>query len=174
MITKEEAKNKLRKAGYSVVEENSVITILISEKASIKNTVKSVKELLLKMDYQASFGVKQHSSNGEEETAEDAILESVSEYEGTDFDSEIENSETYEEAEVSTDGEEEIKTASAAKTKKRSAKKTKDEPAGEDDFLDEEDENLEELDKIKLDEFDMDMMLSEDSVQFSLEDFGLM
>lgn len=166
MITKEEAKNKLRKAGYSVVEENSVITILISEKASIKNTVKSVKELLLKMDYQASFGVKQHSSNGEEETADDAISESVSEYEETGFDSEIENIETYEEAE--------IKTASAAKTKKRSSKKTKDEPVGEDDFLDEEDENLEELDKIKLDEFDMDMMLSEDSVQFSLEDFGLM
>lgn len=60
MITKDEARNKLVKSGYTVVDENSVLTILIPENGNIKNTVKDIKELFIKIGYEASFGVKQH------------------------------------------------------------------------------------------------------------------
>ena len=67
MITKEEAKSGLRKAGYNVVDDNSVITVLIREGENIKKTVAGVRELLIKMDYHASFGVKQEEFFDEED-----------------------------------------------------------------------------------------------------------
>ncbi|MCR4749289.1 MAG: hypothetical protein K5877_05695 [Lachnospiraceae bacterium] len=67
MISKEEAKNELRKAGYHVVDDNSVITVLIKETDPIKKTVSNVRELLLSKDYHASFAVKQDSFAGMEE-----------------------------------------------------------------------------------------------------------
>ena len=44
MISKEEAKAGLRKAGYSVVDDNSVITVLIKETDQMKKTVSAVRE----------------------------------------------------------------------------------------------------------------------------------
>ena len=61
MITKEEAKSGLRKAGYYVVDDNSVITVLIKETDQMKKTISAVRELLLKMDYHASFSVRQEA-----------------------------------------------------------------------------------------------------------------
>ena len=61
MISKEEAKAGLRKAGYRVVEDNSVITVLIKETDQMKKTVSAVRELLLKMNYHASFSVRQEA-----------------------------------------------------------------------------------------------------------------
>jgi len=61
MISKEEAKAGLRKAGYCVVEDNSVITVLIKETDQMKKTVSAVRELLLKMNYHASFSVRQEA-----------------------------------------------------------------------------------------------------------------
>jgi hypothetical protein len=61
MISKEEAKAGLRKAGYNVVDDNSVITVLIKGTDQMKKTVSAVRELLLKMDYHASFSVRQEA-----------------------------------------------------------------------------------------------------------------
>jgi len=36
-MTKEEAKIKLMKSGYTVVDENSVVTVIIPENGNIKN-----------------------------------------------------------------------------------------------------------------------------------------
>lgn len=223
MITKEEAKNKLRKAGYSVVDDNSVLTILISENASIKNTVKSVKELLLKIDYQASFGVKQHSGSAEtdgeaqdseqtDELMDDEVADALMEDEQADelTDDGVDDAFAADTSDMADDKLAEMMDDSSSKksletkkstpntskktdskrdaskrdvskdtaSKKTTAKKEnlnkEDFLDEEDDYLDDEDENLDELNKVKLDDLDMDMMLNEDSIQFSLEDFGLM
>jgi len=204
MITKEEAKNKLKKAGYNVVDDNSVLTILISEKASVKNTVKSVKELLLKIDYQASFGVKQHSGSIEETTTDATEFDDTAELLDGEVFEETESNDTADfegnvnnpiEAEVSEESAEvieepqRVKTDSVIKEKKsvvkkqnntkktesaKNKKKKESLDSEEDEFFDDEDENFDKIDSIKLDDLDLDMMLNEDSVQFSLEDFGLM
>lgn len=161
MISKDEAKAKLRKAGYSVVDDNSVITILVPERTNIKNVVKNVKELFLKNDYQASFGVRQTSSALD---TNDEMLEDETELEASDIDEAEEIDLTV------ADLSEKEKT-----TKSKTSSKKKDKKDSEDDFFDDEDENPENADSsITLDEFDMDMLLNEESVQFSLEDFGMM
>lgn len=193
MITKEEAKNKLKKAGYNVVDDNSVLTILVSENTSIKNTVKAVKELFLKIDYQASFGIKQHSgaieethsemNEQDEEESEETIELAIEELSDDDIvDSEEKLSEVEKEEAVvekkkpSKKDNSKAVTKTATKTKNKTENKTKKdkEVLEEDDYLDEEDENFDDIDNVKLDDLDLDMMLNEDSVQFSLEDFGLM
>ncbi len=68
-MTKEEAKQKLRKSGYNVVEDNSVVTVYISPEKSMKNAIRDVKEKLYSWGYNASFGIKQHK--GAEEIIED-------------------------------------------------------------------------------------------------------
>ena len=78
MITKEEAKSGLRKAGYYVVDDNSVITVLIQANGNLKKTVSDVRELLYGMDYHASFSVKQIAEaavNEEEEESDNALQE---------------------------------------------------------------------------------------------------
>lgn len=196
MITKEEAINKLKKAGYTVVDEDSVVTIIISEKASVKNTVKNVKELFLKIDYHASFGVKQHSgaadeSVGEGNQTEEFDTEDMDDYSSSEEEIMIgspseENEEEAEEIdETALVNEKSVKkTGDSAKGKKKStavkktvetqkSSKAKDADKDSDEFFDDEDEALDDVSTIKLDDLDMDMMLNEDSVQFSLEDFGL-
>lgn len=183
MVSKEEAKIKLRKAGYTVAADNAVITILVSEGTNIKNVVKNVKELFLKIGYEASFGVRQTNSDmgdvsvNDEEDAFDAITEDVSEdtadvaaladIKEKPFTEDIAVEDTI----VENKAEKKAKKP-VAKSKAKVAKSKKVE---EDDFFDDEDENPEEaVGNIELDAFDMDMLLNEDSVQFSLEDFGMM
>lgn len=194
MITKEEAINKLKKAGYNVVDEDSVITIIISEKASIKNTVKNVKELFLKIDYQASFGVKQHSG-ASDESAGESEGNQTDEFDAEDIDEYASNEDEIMVGDFAEENEEAVETVSAnekpvkktggtAKGSKKAttvkktsdtkkSSKAKESDSDNDEFFDDEDEALDDVSTIKLDDLDMDMMLNEDSVQFSLEDFGL-
>ena len=180
MISKEEAKAKLRKAGYTVVDDNSVITVIISEKGNIKNTVKAVKEIFIKNDYQSSFGVRQSSSSLSEENEEypdseqseieiDSDKAEVLESLGEETESDVEPVKLTE-----TIDDIDIQTKKTVKKKSNKSVKTKETKVEEDEFFDDEDD-LDSVDgKIELDSFDMDMLLNEDSVQFSLDDFGLM
>ena len=61
------------------------------------------------------------------------------------------------------------KKAPAAKASKKES--TKDSNSDDEGFLDDDDEDS--LSDIKIDEDDMDMLLNEESIQFSLEDFGM-
>lgn len=143
MISKEEAKVKLKKAGYNASVDGSVLTILIEQGKSVKNTVKDLKEIFAKIDYGMSFAVKQSSqvSDFDEDAPGDIDEE-------TDIEDSADEDKVLDEVEESDNKEEE--------------------------FFDEEDD-LEAVDgKIKLDDYDMDMILNESSVQFSLEDFGMM
>ncbi len=178
MVSKEEAKIKLRKAGYTVAADNAVITILVSEGTNIKNVVKNIKELFLEIGYEASFGVRQTNSDmgdvsvNDEEDAFDAITEDVSE-DTADVAAlaDIKEKPFTEDIIVENKAEKKAKKPVA----KSKAKVAKSKIVEEDDFFDDEDENPEEaVGNIELDAFDMDMLLNEDSVQFSLEDFGMM
>ena len=161
MVSKEEAKNKLRKAGYSLAGDNAVITVLVPEGTNIKNVVKNVKEIFVKIGYEASFGVRQTSSD---------IAEN---------DGEVDKEYVNDEEELVEEPLEEVLTKPITEKieKKLSRKKEEKTPVKkeETDFFDDEDEDLENVDsKIELDALDMDMLLNEDNIQFSLEDFGMM
>lgn len=141
MISKDEAKAKIKKAGYNVSVDGSLLTVIIEPGKSIKNTVKELKELFLKIDYNMSFSVKQSSLAGNTDT---------------------DNVDEIDEAEAS----DEIDSVDIGSSEK--------DVNEEKDFFDDEDD-LEEVDeKLKLDNYDMDMILNESSMQFSLEDFGMM
>ncbi|MBO4845866.1 MAG: hypothetical protein J5525_06100 [Lachnospiraceae bacterium] len=88
MITKEEAKSGLRKAGYYVVDDNSVITVLIQANGNLKKTVSDVRELLYGMDYHASFSVKQiaEAVTNEEEEESDSALQEINDVGSNDGD----------------------------------------------------------------------------------------
>ena len=88
MITKEEAKSGLRKAGYYVVDDNSVITVLIQANGNLKKTVSDVRELLYGMDYHASFSVKQiaEAAVNEEEDESDSALQEINDVGSNDGD----------------------------------------------------------------------------------------
>ena len=88
MITKEEAKSGLRKAGYYVVDDNSVITVLRQANGNLKKTVSDVRELLYGMDYHASFSVKQiaEAAVNEEEEESDSALQEINDVGSNDGD----------------------------------------------------------------------------------------
>lgn len=158
-MTKEEAKQKLRKAGYQVVDDNSVVTVLVPDGLSLKAAIKDVKGKLIGWGYESSFGLRHHSGEIAQDIdeTEDITEEDMPENQGDDND-------------TSTDidvKEEAIHTSDEADAKTETS-----ELSNEEDYLD-EDENSEEFDDVKIDEDDMDMLLNEDSIQFSLEDFGL-
>ena len=60
MITKDEVNQKLKRMGYQVANDSSIITILIPTSVSLKKTIKEVKEKLTLMEYTASFSIKQY------------------------------------------------------------------------------------------------------------------
>jgi len=145
-MTKEEAKSKLKKLGYTVVDDNSIVTVVIPPGTSMKNTIKSVKESLYEWGYNASFSVKQHK--GVDEVLNPENTTDMVESQSLD--------ETIEDVE-SIDTKEPIEPIEAkAKTDTKKNKNKKEE--AEDEYYDEE---------------DSDMLLTEESFQFSLEDFGL-
>lgn len=172
MISKDEAKAKLRKAGYSIVDDNAVVTVLVSEKSNIKNIVKDVKEILVKAGYSASFGVRQTNSaleeNTDSETDESSDVDDMSGAEVIDNVSDDIDIEADDDIEIIDDDIDKVEKKSTKKVKKTSKKKE------EDFFDDEDDDSVESGSQINLDAFDMDMLLNEESVQFSLEDFGMM
>lgn len=160
MVSKEEAKIKLRKAGYNLAGDNAVITILVSEGTNIKNVVKNVKEIFVKIGYEASFGVRQTSSD---------IVENDAEAE-KDYINEIEELEEESVEELIEKPVEKVERKTSVKKEEKTSEKKE-----ETDYFDDEDEDPENMEsKIELDALDMDMLLNEDNIQFSLEDFGMM
>ena len=166
MISKEEAMNKLKKAGYNVVDDNSVLTILIPKEETVKNVVKKLTELFQKIDYKASFGVKQHADAinsadipDNNEDIEDDLLE----------DADV----TQKENNDSLDGKDK-KTGNISVSKKDLKNDSSDNSSADSDdgFLDDEDD--EQLIEQRLDNYDMDMLLGEEGIQFSLDDFGML
>ena len=147
-MTKDEAKHKLRKEGYNVVDDNSVVTVLIPVDASVPKTVKEIEDKLKTYGYEASFAVKQVS---------DAAAS-----QGADVNDDSED-EVFEEESVPASAEEETAEEEAS---------IEEEPSKQTDEADDkEDDNGGNIEYF--DEDDSDMLLTEDAVQFSLDDFGL-
>ncbi len=195
-MTKEEIKNKLKKAGYSVADDCSVITVYIGRDESIKNTVKKLKELFEKWNYDSSFSVKQRKSDDGkivDRDAEDSDysdedvfsdMKGVSDEEDASYDevmSDAQDTSYDEEMSDVQDASADPKSGKRAKTKKTEAidKKGAKQALYEDPEEDTEDTGLldddddDTLSGIEIDEEDMDMLLNEESIEFSLEDFGL-
>lgn len=168
-MTKEEAKQKLRKSGYNVIEDNSVVTVLISPDSNMKNVIRDIKEKLYSWGYDASFGVKQHKGAEEVVAVDDIendILEDSGISEAVDDSAETEEINKFKsksekiklEDVIAASGDEDAKKTTLETVE--SVKSVKDtENADEDDEW--------------FDEEDSDMLLTEESIQFSLEDFGL-
>jgi len=66
MISKVEAIQKLKKAGYTVAEDNSLITIMIPAAKYKKTTIGEIKDKLKEIDYNASFSVRTYKETDEE------------------------------------------------------------------------------------------------------------
>lgn len=58
-MEKTEAVNKLKKAGYQVQFDSSVVTVLLEKKATVTQEIKKIRSYLQEIGYDASFGVKQ-------------------------------------------------------------------------------------------------------------------
>ncbi len=154
-MTKEEAKQKLRKSGYNVVEDNSVVTVFISPETNMKNAIRDIKEKLYAWGYNASFGVKQHK--GAEDMATEEAREEILEDEMIEAEVEAE-AEAEAEAVVAAPAKETLEAPAKVEATKAPAEESSDPTDDDDEWFDEE---------------DSDMLLTEESIQFSLEDFGL-
>lgn len=102
MISKEEVNQKLKKMGYQVAEDSSVVTVLVPSQTSMKNTIKEIKHKLQEMDYSASFGVKQYKGEREDETLSQ---EEVAKTDDTQIESEETNPEEDDDMILKQDGE---------------------------------------------------------------------
>lgn len=153
-MTKDEAKHKLRKEGYNVVDDNSVVTVLIPVDASVPKTVKEIEEKLKTYGYESSFAVKQ--------VTDSKAIESQSV--GDDED----NLSSDEAAEEATIVSEDV-TASADAADASDDDVNSDDQATEN--IEDKEDNGGEIEYF--DEDDSDMLLTEEAVQFSLDDFGL-
>lgn len=154
-MTKEEAKQKLRKSGYNVVDDNSVVTVVISADSSMKNAIKDIKDKLNSWGFNSSFGIRQHKGviEGAEMDETDEALDMELDDENEEIaEEEIENQKKTDA--ILTNDVEVTDTTSADK----SATVESDDSEDDDEYYDEE---------------DSDMLLTEESIQFSLEDFGL-
>lgn len=148
-MTKEEAKKKLRASGYNVIDDNSVVTVIISPDTPMKNAIRDIKDKLNSWGYDASFGIRQHK--GAEDFISDEEEAELNEDTVNEESVEAEEVEAVEEAAAEKEVvEEKVDTTSEASKK--------EEATDEDEYYDEE---------------DSDMLLTEESIQFSLEDFGL-
>ncbi len=58
-MEKTEAVNKLKKAGYQVQFDSSVVTVLVEKNKNISQEIKKIRTYLQEVGYHASFGVKQ-------------------------------------------------------------------------------------------------------------------
>ena len=67
-MEKTEAVNKLKKAGYQVQFDSSVVTVLLTKKSNIASEIKKIRGFLREIGYEASFGVRQIKEDlGEDE-----------------------------------------------------------------------------------------------------------
>ena len=58
-MEKTEVVTKLKKAGYQVQFDSSVVTVILPEKANTNQEIKRLKAFLTEIGYDSSFGVKQ-------------------------------------------------------------------------------------------------------------------
>ena len=58
-MEKTEAVNKLKKAGYQVQFDSSVVMVLLEKRANVTQEIKKIRTYLQEIGYDASFGVKQ-------------------------------------------------------------------------------------------------------------------
>lgn len=65
-MEKTEAVNRLKKAGYQVQFDSSVVTVLLEKKVNVTQEIKKLKSYLQEIGYDASFGVKQLITEKEE------------------------------------------------------------------------------------------------------------
>lgn len=77
MISKDEAISKLKKAGYQILDDNSMVTVLIPKTTSLKSAVKELKLKLKEIDYDASFCVKHHKASSNGKTSESINTDST-------------------------------------------------------------------------------------------------
>ena len=56
-MEKTEAVNKLKKAGYQVQFDSSVVTVLLEKSKNISQEIKKIRAYLQEIGYHASFGV---------------------------------------------------------------------------------------------------------------------
>ena len=163
-MTKEEARQKLKKSGYNVIDDNSVVTVVIDPEVSIKNALKDVKSKLNAWGYDASFGIRQLKGAKDMGTG-DSLADSEEDINvsGTD-DLEVVSDNSVEEkmpGVIDDDKSENVKNEVKSSQENSNAD---DASEGETDSLDDDE---------YYDEEDSDMLLTEESIQFSLEDFGL-
>ena len=64
-MEKTEAVSKLKKAGYQVQFDSSVVTVLLSKKINVTQEIKKIKAYLNEIGYDASFGIKQLKEDGD-------------------------------------------------------------------------------------------------------------
>lgn len=147
-MTKEETKQKLRKSGYVVVDDNSVVTVVISPDVPMKNAIKDIKDKLYSWGYDASFSIRQQKGAEDMASVEEDISDENEEVEAANENDVVE---TETSALVKSDVIQKDLEVNDSKIE------VKSESESDDEYFDEE---------------DSDMLLTEDSIQFSLEDFG--
>ena len=160
IMTKEEVRSRLRKAGYKVVDDNSVVTVLIAPDMPFKATLKDVRERLKGMGYDASFSIRQQKDidiDADPDTDSDTEISTDTDTDiDTDIDIDIDADIAAEDTVISEDD--------------AKLKADRDTDSAEDICST---EGLDSDETDYFDEEDSDMILNEDAVQFSLDDFGL-
>lgn len=155
-MTKEEAKNKLRQIGYTVTNDNSVVTVLIADNGNIRSTVKAVKEKLKEIGYEASFSVrvqKEAENYSNDKSLDDAVTD------GSDIELSVGPVKDIDPIEDKKDASDPENEKNDEAVEENTDKKPDEDNADDDtEYFDEEDSN---------------MILGEDAIQFSLDDFGL-
>ena len=108
-MEKTEAVNKLKKAGYQVQFDSSVVTVLLSKRLNVTQEIKKIKSFLDEIGYDASFGIKQIKEDSSLDVKyEDETDEITSEVDDTEIVKvEVKETEVVKE-EVSLDSEVEI------------------------------------------------------------------
>ena len=107
-MEKTEAVNKLKKAGYQVQFDSSVVTVLLSKRLNVTQEIKKIKSFLNEIGYDASFGIKQLKEDSSLDVKYDEADETAMEVEDTEvIKTEVEETEVVSE-EVSLDSEVEI------------------------------------------------------------------
>ena len=83
-MEKIEAVNKLKKAGYQVQFDSSVVTVLISKRLNVAQEIKKIKSYLHEIGYDASFGIKQTKEDSSQESNKEVVVDySTTEIEDT-------------------------------------------------------------------------------------------
>ncbi len=161
-MTKEEAKSKLRKAGYQVVDDNSVVTVLLPKDLPFKSNLNDIRKKLTDMGYKASFSVRQLRDG--EQSVTDIPQEDADIYSGEE--------ESFDDSAVDMKQTEDA--VAEVKSDTDDASDNTSDTAGEADQSDTPDDDTESgLEQNPGNEDDMSMIISENAVQFSLDDFGL-